>query len=127
MSHFTRVKTKLVNGDLVARSLSELGIKFVRGNQTIKGFMGGRTKAEFRIPTSNSSYDIGLDLKNGAYELVADWYGVRDFKQNELVSNLNKTYSVLATKQSLEEQGFDLVSESKESNGEIRLILRRMG
>jgi hypothetical protein len=89
--------------------------------------MGGRTTAEFRIPTSNASYDIGLDLKNGAYEIVADWYGVRNFKQNDLVSSLNKTYSVLATKQSLEDQGFDLISESQEKNGEIRLILRRMG
>ena len=66
-------------------------------------------------------------MKNGAYELVADWYGVRNFKQNDLVSSLNKTYSVLATKQSLEDQGFDLVSETQEKNGEIRLILRRMG
>ncbi len=127
MSHFTRVKTKLVNGDLVAKSLTELGIKFTRGNQTINGFMGGRTTAEFKIPTSNASYDIGLEMKNGAYELVADWYGVRNFKQNDLVSSLNKTYSVLATKQSLEDQGFDLVSETQEKNGEIRLILRRMG
>jgi len=126
MSHFTRVKTKLVNGDLVAKSLTELGIGFTRGSQTIKGFMGGRTNAEFRIPTSNASYDIGLDFKNGAYEVVADWYGVRNFSQDELVSSLNKTYSVLATKQSLEDQGFDLITESKEKNGEVRLVLRRM-
>jgi hypothetical protein len=126
MSHFTRIKTKLVNGDLVAQSLTELGIQFQRGNQTIKGFMGGRTKAEFKIPTSSASYDIGLNLTNGAYEIVADWYGVKNFKQNELVTQLNRTYSILATKQSLENQGFNLISETVEKTGEVRLLLRRM-
>jgi hypothetical protein len=126
MSHFTRIKTKLVNGDLVAQSLTELGIKFQRGNQTIKGFMGGRTTAEFKIPTSSASYDIGLSRNNGAYEIVADWYGVKNFKQNELVTQLNRTYSILATKQSLEDQGFNLISETVEKTGEVRLLLRRM-
>jgi hypothetical protein len=127
MSHFTRIKTKLVNGDLVAQSLTELGIKFQRGHQTINGFMGGRTTAEFKIPTSNSSYDIGLNLSNGAYEIVADWYGVKNFKQKDLVTQLNRTYSILATKQSLEDQGFNLISETVEKTGEVRLLLRRMG
>lgn len=126
MSHFTRIKTKLVNGDLVAQSLAVLGIQFQRGHQTIRGFMGGRTTAEFKIPTSSSSYDIGLNLSNGAYELVADWYGVKNFNQQELVSNLNRVYSVLATKQTLEEQGFNLISETVEKTGEVRLLLRRM-
>jgi hypothetical protein len=89
--------------------------------------MGGRTTAEFKIPTSNSSYDIGLNLSNGAYEIVADWYGVKNFKQKDLVTQLNRTYSILATKQSLEDQGFNLISETVEKTGEVRLLLRRMG
>lgn len=126
MSHFTRIRTKLVDGDLVAVALRDLGIKFSRGRQTINGFMGGKTTAEFKIPTSNSSYDIGLDLKNGSYEMIADWYGVKNFKRDELVNQLNRAYSVIATKRSLEEQGFSLISESTESNGELRIVLRRM-
>ncbi|MBM4074039.1 MAG: DUF1257 domain-containing protein [Planctomycetes bacterium] len=126
MSHFTRLKTKLADGDLVAKALTELGIKFSRGRQTINGYRGGRTTAEFRIPTSNASYDIGLELKSGAYEMVADWYGISNFNQNELVARLNRAYSILATKQSLESQGFNLISEHQEKNGEVRLLLRRM-
>lgn len=125
MSHFTSMRTQLVDGDLIAAALSDLGIKHERGGKRIRGFLGQRTDAEFRVPTKARGYDIGIRKAGEAYEVVADWWGVRGFDENTFAKELDRAYGVAATKTKLVEQGYSLVSEQRETNGEVRLVLRR--
>src|SRR4051812_1116358 len=125
MSHFTTLKTKLVDGDLIEGALNEMKVPFERGDHVIRGFLGNKTRAEFRVPTKARSYDIGLRLAGVSYEVVADWWGVRGFEEQVFGRRLEHAYAVVATKQTLAEQGYTLVSEQQERSGEVRLVLRR--
>ena len=132
VSHFTRMKTKLTDGDLVAECLDELGYSYTRGKVTINGYFGNTANAEFRIGTANSSYDIGLVRSNKHYEIVADWYGISSPGEYEFRDQLNATYAAAATKralaqttESLRQQRFQVAREVKEPDGSVRLVLRR--
>lgn len=126
MSHFTKIRTTLVDGDLVEEALRELGHRFERGAVDIRGYVRQTVPAEFRISTQSSSYDIGLVKNKGAYEVVADWYGVRGVSQTTFVESLNRVYSVISTKKTLVAQGFNIVSETSENGGATRIVLRRI-
>lgn len=125
MSHFTRIKTKLSDGDLVEDTLRALGLKYSRKNEAIRGWGQGVTTAEFRIIFGASSYDIGLQRKGNSYEVVADWMGVRGISREKFVSDLNRTYALLGTKKLLEKQGFNVSSEVKQKDGSIKVVLKK--
>lgn len=126
MSHFTRLKTKIVEKEYLKQALIDLGYKYQEGNVQVNGYSGNRTNAELKIFTSNPNYDIGFQKQEDNYEIVADWWGIRDIQQAQFVQTLNQKYAYHATKSKLEEQGFSLVSEEVEEGNQIHLVLRRM-
>jgi hypothetical protein len=126
VSHFTRLRTKIVDGDILEGALKELQYDFERGRVTIGGYRGQSTEAEFRIATKARGYDIGM-RHNGrdSYEIVADWWGVRGFTQEGFVKAVQHQYAVSSAKLALQDQGFTLAEESREKDGAIRLVLQR--
>jgi hypothetical protein len=125
MSHFSRIQTQMVDKKFILQALTDLGFKFQEGEQQVMGFGGQKTQVDIRIPLS-MSYDIGLRRKGTGYEIVADWIGVRGFKQEEFTQRLLQRYGYRAARAKLEEQGFDMVEEEVEETGQIRIVLRRM-
>ena len=126
MSHFTRLKTKIVEKEYLKQALIDLGYKYQEGNVQVNGYSGNRTNADLKIFTSNPNYDIGFQKQEDNYEIVADWWGIRDIQQAQFVQTLNQKYAYHAAKSKLEEQGFSLVSEEIEEGNQIHLVLRRM-
>lgn len=126
MSHFTRLKTKIVEKEYLKQALIDLGYKYQEGNVQVNGYSGNRTNADLKIFTSNPNYDIGFQKQQDNYEIVADWWGIRDIQQAQFVQTLNQKYAYHAAKSKLEEQGFSLVSEEVEEGNQIHLVLRRM-
>ena len=126
MSHFSRIQTQMADKDIVLKALKDMGFTYQEGDQQVMGFGGQKTAVEIRIPLK-MSYDIGLRKKGAAYEIVADWYGVRGISQKEFSNKLMQRYAYNATRTKLEEQGFDMIEEKVEETGQIRIILRRMG
>lgn len=125
MSHFSRIQTQMSDKDILLKALKDLGFTFQEGDQQVMGFGGQKTAVEIRIPLK-MSYDVGLRKKGSAYEIVADWYGVRGMNQKEFTNKLMQRYAYHATRTKLEEQGFDMVEEKMEETGQIRIVLRRM-
>jgi hypothetical protein len=125
MSHFSRIQTKMVEKDFLLQALTDLGFQYQEGDQQVMGFGGQKTQVDIRIPLS-MSYDIGLRRTGNGYDIVADWIGVRGFKQEEFTQRLMQRYGYRATRAKLEEQGFDMVEEEVEETGQIRIVLRRM-
>jgi hypothetical protein len=126
MSHFTRIKTQIVEKKYLTRALQDLNYAYEEGDVKIRGFGGQRTSVEIKIPTSNSGYDVGFRKSGDAYELIADWYGIRDINQKQFVQQVTQRYVYHATKEKLEEQGFALVAEEVERDGRVHLTLRRV-
>lgn len=125
MSHFTSIKTQIVEKEYLKRSLFDLGHAYSEGNVQIRGYQGNRTPVEIRVSTNNSGYDIGFRKVGNAYEVVADWWGIHDINQEKFVQQVYQRYAYHAAKAKLEEQGFSLVSEEVQEGERIHLVLRR--
>ena len=124
MSHFTTIKTKIVEKEYLKQALSELGHNYQEGNVNIRGYQGIQTPVAIKIPTKNTGYDIGFRQSNNAYEIVADWWGIKDIKQDRFLQQVSQRYAYHAAKAKLEEQGFSLVSEEAKEGERIHLVLR---
>jgi Protein of unknown function (DUF1257) len=124
MSHFSRVKTRMVERPHLLAALRDLGHTPEEGDVKARGFGFDKARVEIKVPTK-SGYDIGFRRTEQGYEVVADWWGVRGVQQKDFLQKLQQRYAYHAARARLEEQGFSLVSEEQEG-GRIRLVLRRM-
>ena len=124
MSHISRIKTKMEVKEYLLQAITDLGYQYEEGNLTLSGF-GEKSRVDIKINMRLSS-DIGLRATPNGYEIIADWWGVRGVKRQELTDKLMQRYAYHATKAKLEEQGFTLVSEENQKDGQIRLVLRRV-
>ena len=124
MSHISRIKTKMEVKEYLLQAITDLGYQYEEGDLNLSG-VGEKTHVDIKNHM-RLSYNIGLrDTPNG-YEIIADWWGVRGVKRQELSDKLMQRYAYHATKGKLEEQGFTLVSEENQKDGQIRLVLRRV-
>ena len=126
MSHFTTIKTRLAEKEPLLKALRDLGHEPVEGPIEIRGYEDGRRRVDIKISSPNPDYDIGFQRKDGFYECVADWFGLRDFNQEKFVADLTRRYAYHAARAKLEEQGFTLAEEETTRDGRIHLVLRRV-
>lgn len=126
MSHFTRIKTRIVSLDHLKAALTDLGYAFQEGRHRIRGYGGQTTAVEIKIPTRSQGYDLGFVREGEAYTLVADWYGIHDIKQDVFLRQLTQRYAYHAVREQLAEQDFNLVEETVDQDQRIHLVLRRM-
>ena len=125
MSHFSRINTKMEDKKYILMALKDLGLEYEEGELQVNGFAGQKTAVDILVPLK-SSYDIGLRKKGSGFEIVADWYGVRGVNQKDFSNRLMQRYAYHATRDKLQEQGFNMVEEKQEETGQIRIVLRRM-
>jgi hypothetical protein len=125
MSHFSRIQTQFKETKYLLQALKDLGFSYEEGNQQVVGFGGQKTPVDIRVPLK-LSYDIGFRRSGGKYEIVADWFGVRGINQQDFTQKLMQRYAYHATRDKMQQQGFDMVEEKVEETGQIRIVLRRM-
>jgi len=111
MSHFTRMKTQVMEKEYLLRALTDLGYACQEGQVEIRGYGGNRTCVDIKVATKNPGYDIGFRKAGNAYEIVADWWGIRDINQARLLQQVTQRYAYHAARAKLEEQGFALVNQ----------------
>ncbi len=126
MSHFTTIKTRMVEKAFLLKALADLGHAPQEGNVEVRGYLGIRTIVEVKIATHNPDYDIGFHKIGETYQCVADWFGLREMDQTKFLDQITQRYSYHAARAKLEEQGFALTSEETQKDGRIHLVLRRM-
>lgn len=126
MSHFTRMQTQMVEKTYLQQTLTDLGYACEEGHVEIRGYGGNRTLVDLRVSTKNPGYDIGFRKVGTAYEIVADWWGIRDTKQERFLQQALQRYAYHAARAKLAAQGFALVSEEMQEGERLHLVLRRM-
>jgi hypothetical protein len=126
MSHFSTIRTRMVEKDYLKRTLQDLGYACEEGEVSIGSWGSGRMKVEIKVRLGPFSCDVGFVKKGDAYEAVADWMGVPGIDRKKFVEQLTQRYAYHAARAKLEEQGFALVAEESQKDGGIRLVLRRM-
>lgn len=126
MSHFSRVKTRMVEADYITQALNDLGYEWESGEVQVRGFAGDRRKADIRVKMGALSAEIGFIKTPQGYDLVADWSMVRGISRERFTNQVMQRYAYHAARDQLEKQGFNLVSEETQADGQVRLVLRRV-
>ncbi len=126
MSHFTTLATRLVRTDHLKAALADLGLEVEEGELEIRGFGGQRTPVELKVRVDQGAHEVGFRRSGGAFEVVADWYGIRQLDRLRFPRALAQRYAYHATRAELAAQGFDLVAEETTAEGTIHLTVRRM-
>ena len=124
MSHFTRIRTQMIEKEYLIQALQDLEYKYEVGDAQIRGF--GRQHRKVSIRVKRPGYDVGFRKVGKVYELVADWWGVRGTNRTEFLQRITQRYAYHAARAKLEEQGFTLVSEEVQAGNRIHMVLRRM-
>ncbi len=126
MSHFSTIRTQMIDKDFLLMAIKDLGFTYEEGQQEVRAFGGQKNPVDIRVKLP-LSFDIGLRKKGESYEIVADWFGVRGISQKDFTQRLMQRYAYHAARAKLEQQGFNMVEEKVEETGQIRIVLRRMG
>ncbi len=123
MSHFSSIKTKIVEKEYLLQALDDLGYVYQDSPGKIKGWGRESRKVDIRVK-SGLRYRIGFQSTADGYTITADWMTIKEKKQ-AFADKVMQRYAYHATKATLAKQGFDLVSESVNEEGKIHLVLRR--
>lgn len=127
MSHFTRIKTQMVEKQYLLQALKDLGYAYEEGEVDVRGFAAERTGAEIKVRAGGLlGREIGFRKVGETYEIVADWWGIGGPKREQFQQQVTQRYAYHAARTKLEAQGFNLITEEVEQGGQIRLVLRRV-
>jgi hypothetical protein len=134
MSHFTRLRTKLRDPDLLAAALRRVGYPHVEAHetpQTLNGYQGDARpeRAEVivrREHVGRASNDIGFVRQaDGSFAAIISAYD-RARHDESWLATLGQAYGHAAALQYAATHGFDVLTDEVEHDGTHRLTLRRL-
>jgi hypothetical protein len=126
MSHIAQIKSRMVVKDYVLRALDDLGYKYRVGSLTIGGILAPRQKVDIKVALGFLK-SIGLRKSGQHFAVLANSDTVSRAKLKKFNQQVTQRYSFHAICDKLEQQGFDLVTEEKQADGTLNLVLRRAG
>ncbi len=133
MSHFTTIRTKMIDRHHLLAALQDLGFNTVESQptpSTLFGFKGDARPemAEIIIRrkfVGSASNDIGFAKSaDGTFQAIISGYDQRKYSHTWL-QKVQCRYAYHATKAALSSQGFSLVEEEQQQDGTLHLVLRR--
>jgi ABC-type transport system substrate-binding protein len=97
MSHFSTLRTKITDAEVLQSSLRDLGIN-VKTEADVRGYNGQRVRADL-VAVLEGEYDLGWSRNgDGSFDLIADLWGVaKKHNQTELINSINQKYAVNKT------------------------------
>ena len=125
MSHFTKIKTKLYNLEILKKSLNDLSLETKLEKKEIRGYNNQTHVAELVIRQSNN-HDIGFAWNGNEYELVTDlMFWKQSCSVDKFLNQVNQRYAYNSIVQMSEREGFQLAQSKNPQDGSIRLLLRK--
>jgi hypothetical protein len=114
---------------MVLAALRDLRLAFEEGEDLpVHGDQRASERAEIVVHVT-PGVDIGLRLKDGVYEIVADWYRIEQssaLRKTEFIDNLNRRYAYHVVLDQAKEQNL-IVEEETQENGDIVIVLSERG
>jgi hypothetical protein len=116
MSHFSTLRTKITDAEILKASLRDLGIS-IKNDADVRGYNGQRVRADI-VATLEGEYDLGWSSNNdGTYDLIADLWGVaKKHNQTELINSINQKYAVNKTLAEVKQRGLQ--------NANVKVVLQ---
>jgi len=136
MSHFTSIKTKIKDLEILKRSLRRIGYSTREGKQSVYGYGGQQTWVDLLVKMPQG-YNIGFRKSlDGSYEIVADWFGVRSvssekFREDiesafdDIKNEIRRRYSLEKVIKETQRLSFSVVEQKEEKDKTIKLVVRR--
>ena len=116
MSHFSTLRTKITNSEILTNSLRDLGIE-VNTDADVRGYNGQRLRADI-VAVLEGEYDLGWSRNaDGSFDLIADLWGVaKKHNQTELINSINQKYAINQTLSDVKQRGLQ--------NANVKLVLK---
>ena len=116
MSHFSTLRTKVTDSEVLMTSLRELGIT-VKSEADVRGYNGQRVRSDI-VAVLEGDYDLGWSRNaDGSFDLIADQWGVaKKHNQTELINSINQKYAVNKTLAEVKRPGLQ--------NANVKLVLQ---
>jgi Protein of unknown function (DUF1257) len=116
MSHFSTLRTKITDSEVLKNSLRDLGIT-TQIEADVRGYQGQRVRADL-VAVLEGEYDLGWSRNaDGSFDLIADLWGVaKKHNQTELINSINQKYAVNKTLAEVKRPGLN--------NANVKLVLQ---
>ncbi len=116
MSHFSTLRTKISDAEILQNSLRDLGIN-TKIDADVRGYNGQRLRADI-VAVLEGEYDLGWSRNaDGSFDLIADLWGVaKKHNQTELINSINQKYAVNKTLSDVRQHGLQ--------NADVKLVLQ---
>ena len=134
MSHFTKIKTKLSDINILERTVKRSLKWETKRNSVVRGYSDNEINADLVAVNPNDSYDIGF-IKNqeknndGAsevsYEIATDFYGLMNYTQESLLRLIMQNYALTVIEDEAVENNLEIGVPTYEKDGSIRLVLTK--
>jgi hypothetical protein len=117
MSHFSTLRTKITDAEILKSSLRDLGIS-VKTEADVRGYNGQRVRSDI-VAVLEGEYDLGWSRNaDGSFDLIADLWGVaKKHNQTELINSINQKYAVNKTLAEVKRPGLQ--------NANVKLVLQK--
>ncbi|BBD54777.1 MULTISPECIES: DUF1257 domain-containing protein [Planktothrix] len=117
MSHFSTLRTKIADSEILKASLSDIGIS-TKTNADVRGYNGQRVRADL-VAVLEGEYDLGWSRNSdGTFDLIADLWGVaKKHNQTELINSINQKYAVNKTLADVKQRGLQ--------NANVKLVVQK--
>jgi len=133
MSHYTTLATRITDTEALCGALADLGyadVEVHENPQRLHGFLGDPRGDRAHViirrrHVGRLSNDIGfLRQDSGTFLALISEYD-RTKHDDAWLGRVTAKHAYRVTATALAEQGFDLVNESTERDGTVRMVLRR--
>ncbi|TVQ59956.1 MAG: DUF1257 domain-containing protein [Spirulina sp. DLM2.Bin59] len=116
MSHFSTLRTKITDVEILQSSLRDLGIT-TKTNAEVRGYNGQQVRADL-VAVLDGEYDLGWSGNgDGTFDLIADLWGVaKKHNQTELINSINQKYAVNKTLSEVQQRGLN--------NANVKLVVQ---
>ena len=125
MSHFTKIKTKIYDLEILKKSLTDLNLEFTAENLEINGYNNQKASAYLIIKQSNN-YDIGFKWNGTEYQMVTDlMFWSQDYSVDKFLNQINQRYAYNAILNLSGKENFQIKRSENLENGSVRVLLER--
>ena len=125
MSHFTKIKTKIYDLEILKKSLTDLNLEFTAENLEINVYNNQKASADLIIKQSNN-YDIGFKWNGTEYQMVTDlMFWSQDYSVDKFLNQINQRYAYNAILNLSGKENFQIKRSENLENGSVRVLLER--
>ena len=127
MSHFSHIKTRLRNLEVLQLALTDLEIEWQPGPAQVRGYQGQTCSVDLAIAQPNQ-HDIGFAWNGQEYALVADLqFWQPPLSVDGFLQLITQRYAYHTVLQETAQQGFEVAEQQQREDGSIRLLVQRWG